>query len=146
MATYTQILYHIVFSTKNRINCLKSEKCDDLYRYIWGIIKNKNCYLYRINGAENHIHILTSLHPTISLSEFVKDIKVASTIWIKDNKTFQYFDGWQNGYAAFTYSIKEKQNVINYIKNQQKHHKKKTFKEELKELLMEMGIKYEEKM
>ncbi len=76
MSTYTQLLYHIVFSTKNRERSLTSDKREDLYRYIWGLLKNKKCHLYRINGVDDHLHIATHLHPTIALSTIVKDIKL----------------------------------------------------------------------
>ncbi len=145
MSTYTQVLYHIIFSTKNRIRCLSEDNRPELFRYISGIIKNKGCHLYQINGIEDHLHILTDLHPSINLSDFIKDIKVASSIWIKQNKPFLRFSGWQDGYAAFTYSIKDKDNIITYIKKQPEHHRQKTFIEELREVLIESDIQFDEK-
>ena len=79
MSTFTQIYYHIVFSTKDRLPALRPEKRADLYRYTWGILKNKNCHLHRIGGIEDHIHILTSLHPTLCLADLVKDIKISTS-------------------------------------------------------------------
>ncbi|MEP0005496.1 MAG: IS200/IS605 family transposase [Balneola sp.] len=108
MSTYTQIIYQIVFSTKNRVPVLHKTGRTDLFKYIWGILKNKKCHLYQINGVEDHIHILTHIHPSVALSQLVKDIKLASSIYIKENKLFFGFDGWQEGYGAFTYSLKEK--------------------------------------
>lgn len=108
-------------------------------------MKNKNCHLYRINGVEDHIHIVTHLHPSVSLASLVKDIKVSSSLYIKENKIFEDFKGWQSGYGAFTYSIKERERVINYVKNQEEHHRVKTFKEEYIELLEEHGIEFDEK-
>lgn len=145
MSTYTQIIYQIVFSTKNRERSLNKDKRDDLYKYIWGVIKNKNCHLYRIGGVEDHIHILTHLHPSISLSSLVKDIKMASSVYIKENKLFTNFNGWQEGYGAFTYSVKEKDALIEYIKNQEQHHAIKNFREEYLELLKEHEIEFDEK-
>jgi|SRR5690554_1203245 len=145
MSTYTQILYHIIFSTKNRSRSLDSENRDVLFKYISGILKNKKCHLYRINGVEDHIHLLTDLPPTISLSSLVKDIKLASTDYIKKNKLFKAFNGWQDGYGAFTYSFKEKDILINYIMNQEKHHQTKTFKDEYRILLKENHVQFEEK-
>jgi REP element-mobilizing transposase RayT len=75
MSTHPAISYHIIFSTKNRALALKRERREDLFRYIWGIIKNRRSHLYHINGVEDHVHILSSLHPTVSLADFVKDIK-----------------------------------------------------------------------
>ncbi len=144
MSTYTQILYQIVFSTKDRNCCLTKEHKKDFFKYIWGIIEHKNCHLYQLNGVEDHIHILTSLHPSIALADLVKDIKVAGSKFIKANNLFPEFDGWQNGYGAFTYSINQKDNLINYIKNQEEHHLKISFKEEYIALLAEHNIKFEE--
>lgn len=145
MPTYTQLYYHIVFGTKHRKSCLKKDNRDELYKYIWGILNKKNCHLYRINGVEDHLHIFTHIHPSISLSNLVKDIKLAFSYWIKNNKIFPMFSGWQDGYAAFTKSDNDKDKVINYIKNQEEHHRKKSFKEELQVLLQEVGIEFNEK-
>ncbi len=145
MSTYTQILYQIVFSTKDGQKVLINENHEKLFRYIWGILKNKKCILYRINGIENHLHIATHIHPTVALSSLVKDIKTASSIWIKQQNLFPDFTSWQKGYGAFTYSIKEKETLINYIQNQQKHHKVLTFREEYKILLAEHNIEFDEK-
>jgi REP element-mobilizing transposase RayT len=145
MSTYTQIIYQIVFSTKYRERVLTKNNRKELFKYIWGILESKKCHLYRINGVEDHIHIVTHLHPSVSLASLVKDIKVASSIYIKEQKLFENFIGWQVGYGAFTYSIKEKQRVINYVKNQEEHHKAKSFKDEYVGLLNENGIEFEEK-
>ena len=145
MSTYTQILYQIVFSTKNRVPTLEAESRKELFKYIWGVLQNKKCHLYQIGGVEDHLHIITHLHPSIALADLIKDIKLASTENIKERNLFPKFNGWQNGYGAFTYSIKEKENLIAYVKNQEAHHKIKTFKEEYIELLNEHGIEFEEK-
>jgi len=112
---YTQLIYQIIFSTKNREKVLEPEKRDILFRYISGILANKNCHLYCINGVEDHIHILTHIHPSIAIASLIKDIKVASSIWIKNNHIFDRFTGWQSQYGAFTYSIREKENLIKYV-------------------------------
>ncbi len=145
MSTYTQILYQIVFSTKNRDPTLTKNHRDELFKYIWGVLKNKKCHLYRINGVEDHLHIVTHLHPSVSLSSLVKDIKVSSSLYIKEQNLFEKFTNWQDGYGAFTYSIKEKDRLIEYVKNQEEHHRIKTFKEEYIELLHEHGIEFDEK-
>ena len=91
MSTHTSISYHIVFSTKYRTPVLTSDRREDLFRYIGGIVKNRNSHLYRINGVDDHIHALTSLHPTVALSDFVKEIKAGSAHWIKDNSILKTF-------------------------------------------------------
>ncbi len=145
MSTYTQIIYQIVFGTKNREHVLTKNKRDDLFKYISGVLENKKCHLYRIGGVEDHIHIVTHLHPSISLSDLVKDIKLSSTDYIKSNRLFVNFNGWQEGYGAFTYSIKQKDVLIEYVKNQEEHHRIKNFREEYIELLKENGVEYNEK-
>ncbi|MBN2635264.1 MAG: IS200/IS605 family transposase [Prolixibacteraceae bacterium] len=145
MSSYRQIIYHIIFRTKLNQKTLSIQHNEKLFKYIWGIIKNKNCHLYRINGMEDHIHILTDLHPGIALADFVRDIKTASSIWLKQADYFPNFIGWANGYAALTYSAWEKDKLINYIKNQQEHHKTESFEFEYRRLLEEHHIKVDER-
>ena len=145
MSTYTQILYQIVFSTRNRKKSLRKTGRQELSKYIHGILKNKNCHLYRINGVEDHLHIVTHIHPTIAVACLIKDIKLATTEYIEYEFLFPGFDGWQDGYGAFTYSIGAKDNLIEYVKNQKEHHKVKTFREEYINLLKEHGIEFDEK-
>jgi REP element-mobilizing transposase RayT len=145
MSSYRQIFYQIVFGTKNRIPSIPDAHCRELYQYINGIVKNKNCKLYRINGTEDHLHIFSDLHPSVSLADYIKDIKVASSIWMKESGKFPEFIGWQEGYGAFTYTVHEKDRVIEYIKNQKEHHKKETFFDEFNRLLIENKVSFDEK-
>ena len=145
MSTYRQIYYQIVFGTKYRQPTINEAHDIELYKYIYGIIKNKKCKLYRINGIEDHIHIMSDLHPSVCLSDYVKDIKVASNLWMKESGRFPEFEGWQDGYGAFTYSVREKDMIINYVKNQKEHHKVETFYDEFKRLLLENDIEFYEK-
>jgi putative transposase len=143
MSTHTAISYHIVFSTKNREPVLKRDCREDLFRYISGIIKNHHSHLYRINGVEDHLHILSSLHPTVSLADFVKDVKTGSTPWIKENSVFKSFSHRQEGYAASTCSSREIDDLIEYIKTQEERHRKVTFEEEYRKLLLEAGVEFD---
>ncbi len=145
MTTYTQIYYHIIFSTKNRRPVLAAPNREVLFRYIWGILKNNKCHLYRINAADDHVHIFTSLHPTVALADLVREIKSSSSRYIKDKSLFPGFDGWQDNYGGFTHSINEKNAIIDYIKKQEEHHKKISFQEELRRMLEEAGVEIEEK-
>ena len=145
MNTYTQILYQIVFSPKNNEKVLTENNREALYNYIWGILKNHNCHLYRIGGVSDHIHIVTHLHPSVSLASIVKDIKVASAVFIKSNQLFPNFSAWQDGYGAFTYSYGDKDRLIEYVKNQEAHHKAKSFREEFIDLLNDHGVEFDEK-
>ena len=120
--TYTQILYHVVFSTKERKRAINETREDDLYKYLWGIHKNLKCHLYRIGGVKDHIHILTSLHPTVALSKYIETTKTSSTDWIRREKVYGSWPGWQDGYGAFTVSWPERDDIIEYIKRQNEHH------------------------
>jgi REP element-mobilizing transposase RayT len=145
MSSYRQLLYHLVFRTKDSLPTIKQDNTDQLYAYITGIIKNKNSHLYRINGVENHLHILTDLHPSFALADFVREIKVSSSVWMKSSGYFPIFNGWADGYGSFTCSYMDMGKLIDYIKNQQEHHKKRTFEEEYRSLLLESGIKIDER-
>ena len=94
---------------------------------------------------EDHLHLLSDLHPSIALADYVRDIKTASSLWLKQHGKFHNFEGWADGYAALTYSWRDKDMIVNYIKNQQDHHKEETFEEELKRLLEEAGIIIDER-
>ena len=144
MSSYRQIIYQIVFRTKQSKKSLTLDHKEKLFQYIWGIIKNKNCHLYRINGMNEHIHILLELHPSVALADLIRDIKTASSLWAKNSGYFPYFSGWADGYAAFTYSFQEKDKLIHYIKNQEEHHRKESFEDELRKLLHEHNIKINE--
>ena len=143
--TFTQILYHVVFSTKNRAPVLHADNRDKLFRYVWGINQKLNCHLYRINGVEDHVHILTSLHPTLALADYMQKVKSGSSKWMSDEDVFPGFDGWQDGYGAFTLAWKDKERVVDYIKRQPEHHAAVSFVDEYKGMLEEEGVRYEEK-
>ena len=117
----------------------------ELFKFIWGLLQKKHCHLYRINGVEDHLHIVTHVHQTIAIADLVKDIKLASSEHIKSVGLFKHFSYWQEGYGAFTYSIKEKQRLIEYVKNQEEHHKKITYQDEYIALLKEHEIEFDEK-
>jgi len=141
MSSYRQHVYHIITRTKKNRPTIKAENAAKLFAYITGIIRTKNSHLYWINGVEDHIHILTDIHPSIASADFVKDIKVYSSLWIKQSGLHPNFDGWSEGYASLTYSFRDLDNLIAYVKNQQEHHKQESFEDEYRRLLEEGGIK-----
>ncbi|EDM28799.1 probable transposase [Lentisphaera araneosa HTCC2155] len=140
--SYVQSYYHIVFSVKERLPLLKQDIREDIYKYIWGICKNKGCYLYRIGGIEDHIHMLINLHTSLCLADFIRDLKTSTTTWIKSENIISKFPGWQSEYAAISKSFNELPVTIEYIKNQEDHHKKMTWKEELITLFDSAGVDY----
>ena len=143
--SYVQLIYHVVIRTKASQPTLSIEHSDELYRYIWGIIKNRNSVLYRINGMEEHIHILFSLHQTIALSDFMRDLKIETSKMLKRTIGFERFTAWSDGYAALTYGLRDKDMIINYIKKQREHHKTVLFREEYVNFLKEMGLELDER-
>jgi len=145
MSTYTQIIYQIVFSTKNKEATLSKDNRSKLFEYMTGILLNNKCHVYCINGVEDHIHIISQLHPTVGLAWLIKDIKLATSAFIKEKNLFKSFIGWQVGYSAFTYSIKEKEKLIAYVNNQEEHHKNITYEEEYVSLLTENEIDFDKK-
>ncbi|MEI6048532.1 MAG: transposase [Bacteroidota bacterium] len=143
MSTYTQILYQLVFGSKDYTPFISTENEGMLFAYIAGILKNKSCHSYIVGGASNHIHIITHIHPTVALSIAVKDIKTASHKMILENsRLFSHFPGWQVGYGAFTYSIASKASLIRYVENQRRHHNVFTYKEELIYMLKEQSVDF----
>jgi len=145
MSSYRQHLYHIVFRTKDSSLTIKQDHSNDLYAYITGIIKHKKSHLYRINGIANHLHILTDINPSLAPIDFVKDIKVSTSLWMKNCSFFPTFKGWAVGYGSFTCAYKDLDRLIDYIKNQQEHHRRVSFEEEYRKLLLEYGIIPDEK-
>ncbi|MDR2763088.1 MAG: IS200/IS605 family transposase [Planctomycetaceae bacterium] len=143
--SYVQLLYHLIIRTKSNDPVIPLEHSDKLYRYIWGIIKNKNCILYRINGMEDHVHIFTSLPPTIALSDFMREMKTETSKMLKHTAGFENFKAWSEGYAALTCNLQNKESVINYIQNQREHHKILSFKEEYEKFIRKMGFKLDER-
>ena len=136
------VLYH---STKERRKVIRKERREDLYSDICGIHKELKCRLYRIGGIEDHVHILVTLHPTVSLASYVEKVKSGSTNWIKKEKVYPDWEWWQSGYAAFSKSWEQKETVVNYIANQEAHHRHVSFMDEYRELMDLGGIPFDEK-
>ena len=140
--TYTQLYFHIVFAVKGRNNLIAVRWKDELNKYITGIISNKNQKLMIINGMPNHVHLLIGTKPTCNLSDLVRDIKANSSKWINEKQFVNGKFEWQTGFGAFTVSQSAVNDVLDYIKNQEKHHQFKTFKEEYTGFLKAYKIEY----
>ena len=138
-------IYHIVINTRGREMTLPLASCDQLYRYIAGVVQNSQSTLYAINGIENHIHLLINLHPSVRLSDLVRDFKLSTSQWMKHNRElFPQFAGWGKEYGAFSYAMRDKEMVANYIKNQRAHHQRESFEEEYRKHLQNAGIEWNE--
>ncbi|MEE1366928.1 MAG: IS200/IS605 family transposase [Muribaculaceae bacterium] len=138
--SYTSILYHIVFRTKHSIQAIDIQHERELYAYILGYVRNTNSKLIRLGGMPDHIHMLVDIHPSIAVANFVRDLKRETSKWLTANQHFPLFQGWGDGYAALTYSAKDKDMIVNYIKNQKEHHKIVSFADEFRNWLQESGI------
>jgi len=141
--TYTQLLAHLVFSTKHREPLITSELHAPLMEYIGGIITGQKATPLAINGVADHIHILLRMPTDISIADMLRVIKSNSSKWINEGKLCPQEFAWQTGYSAFSVSKSLKDTVESYILNQQEHHRRMSFKEELIALLERHGIEYD---
>jgi putative transposase len=135
MSTFTKLTYHIVFSTKLRRRFISGKFHNAFYEYIGGIIRGLQGALIEIGGVEDHVHLLTNLSPTYSVSDAIRDIKTNSSKWANDHRNCITPFQWQKGYGAFTVSHSQVDTVREYIQNQQYHHRTKSFREEYIEFL-----------
>lgn len=140
--TYYKIWLHIIWSTKNRLPLLVAEQRSQIFRHIREKARDEGYHLDMINGVEDHVHTLFSLNPKFAVSEVANKIKGESSNWINANDILQKRFGWQQGYSAFSVSESGVVRVREYIKNQEEHHRKMTFQEELERLLKLHGIKF----
>jgi putative transposase len=143
--TYTQLYIHIIIVVKGRQNQINKENKDELYKYITGTIQNKQNKLIALNGESNHIHILISINPKQSISDLVKDIKLSSSEFINSKNWIKGKFYWQEGFGAFSVSKSKIMDLIEYIKNQENHHRKKSFKEEYIGFLKKYNVEFDER-
>ena len=141
----SKLYVHIVFHIKNNDILICPEEEKELYAYIGGVIKANDAIPIKINGTENHIHVLTTMSKNLPLSKFVEEIKRNSSRWIKNKGEHYQFFRWQGGYGAFSVSQSKVSTVEKYIENQKEHHKKETFREEYVKFLQEYNIDFDEK-
>jgi putative transposase len=142
-STYTNLLYHIVFSTKDRLPLIKEEFREELYRYVGGIIRAEGGAQLEIGGVADHVHILAKIKPAIAVSEMLAKVKANSSKWANDHKMQLRKFGWQEGYAAFSVSESQAPAVREYIRYQEEHHRKQTYQEEFVALLKRHEIEYD---
>ena len=131
----TKILCHIVFGTKGRRPTINNENKRLLYSYILSILKREKCWLHRLNGIEDHLHMLIDLHPAKSLAMLMKEVKASTSHWMRNNSNFYKFDGWGSGYFAVSVSPENKEGVLNYIKNQEIHHQGQDYLSEIEYII-----------
>jgi len=143
--SYTNLLYHIVFSTKERQPWLDPETSARLYEYLGGAIRSQGGASINLNGCADHIHMLAKLRQDKAFSDVLRAIKANSSGWIHQTFPKLRSFAWQSGYGAFTVSQSQIERVQRYIANQQKHHQRVSFKEEFIALLEAHGVEYDER-
>jgi putative transposase len=141
--TYSKLLFHLIWSTKNRESLITNDIKNRLYGYIRTIISDKEQFLVIINGMPDHVHLLVRLSPIICVSDFIRHIKTNSTKWMQSNpinlKTFS----WQEGFAAYTIGYSTMPATVKYIENQENHHQDITYEDEYLNLLKMQEISYD---
>jgi REP element-mobilizing transposase RayT len=143
--TYTQLNVQTVFAVKGRDNILTYNFRNQLFEYIAGILRNGKQFPLAINGSKDHVHIFFELNPDTSLSNVLELVKSNSSKWINSNNLVMGRFEWQRGYSGFSYSRSQRNNVIQYIMNQDKHHKMQTFREEYLEMLRKFEMEFDER-
>jgi len=141
--TYTQIYIQAVFAVEGRQSLIVPEHKIEIYKYMTAVIQNKKNKLMVINGMPDHVHLLIGLNPDISLSDLVQDVKSASSRLINDNRWARGHFNWQRGYGAFSYSKSQVSRVAKYIENQERHHAKRSFRDEYEALLRKFEVEYD---
>lgn len=141
--TYSNNLYHIIFSTKDRCGLIADVYRQELHPYMGGVVGNLDCNVLCLNSVMDHVHLLCKIKPALSVSEFVSKLKSNSSRWMKEKFDLPFGFGWQSGFSSFTVSESSVEDVKRYIENQHEHHKKITFAEELKAFLEKHGIAYD---
>lgn len=142
--TYTKLLYHIVFSTKQRRPLIGIELRPKLHQYLGRVIRGIGSQALIIGGVADHVHLLINLHQSQALADVMRDLKMSSTKWVNESGTLSSHFEWQRGYGAFTVSQSQMDQVRQYIRHQESHHQRKTYAEEYLALLKAHKISYDE--
>jgi putative transposase len=143
--TFSQICIQVVFAVKGRENLISNAWKTELHKYIAGAIKGKKQKSIIVNGMPDHIHAFIGLRPAMAISDLVRYIKNNSSTFINNLKLVKGNFTWQEGYGAFSYSHSHIGKVYDYILNQEKHHQKKTFRQEYLNFLKKFEVEYDEK-
>jgi REP element-mobilizing transposase RayT len=143
-STYTSLHVHLIFSTKERVPQINKDWGDRLHGYLGGIVKGLAGVPLAVGGVEDHVHLLVGLKSSHRLDYFLRDLKADSSAWVHDEIGKRLFS-WQRGYAAISVSPSDIETVRQYVLNQEEHHRRKTFIEELREILQDSGIEFDEK-
>jgi putative transposase len=141
--TFTNLLTHVIFSTKERAPFIDDDLRPGLHAYMSGVVRELKGTPLIINGVADHVHLLVAMPPAISTSDAMRVLKTNSSRWVHDTRRKPF--GWQAGYGAFSVSQSNAQTVTHYIANQEEHHRRVSFKDEFVSFLMKHGIEYDER-
>ena len=141
----SNVLLHIVFSTKHREPWLDTEIEDELKKYIGGICRDIGCQALKIGCADDHIHIACSLSRTTTIAKLIEEIKTGSSKWMKSQDPHFANFAWQNGYGAFSIGQSQLNDLKRYVANQREHHQRMTFQDEFRQLLTKYGVEFDER-
>jgi putative transposase len=142
--TYTQIYIQVVFAVQGRQCLIQPDHKEEIYKYITGIVTNQGQKMIQINGVADHVHLLIGMKPNIALSDLVRDVKAGSSKFINDRRWIKGKFNWQEGFGAFSYGHSQLDQVIQYIRDQEKHHQQNSFKNEYLKLLRKFDIAFED--
>ena len=142
--TFSRIYIQTVFAVSGRMSLITNDYKEELYRYITGIVRNQGQKLLQINGMPDHVHILIGLRPAMAIAELVRDIKSDSSDWINRRRLTRGKFAWQEGYGAFSYGHSQLDMIIRYLQNQERHHQRRSFREEYVALLKKFEIEFKE--
>lgn len=142
--TYTRLMYHVVYSTKDRMPLMAGDWATRMHAYLGGIVRNLKGTPIQVGGVADHVHLFMQLPPTITISEAINKLKSNSSRWINEQPDYKDKFAWQQGYAAFTVSDNRYDETVAYIQNQEKHHAQASFADELKEFLHRNGMRFDE--
>jgi len=143
--SYTSLLTHVVFSTKDRKPFIDATLESRLFPYFGGVLRQLGGKLYTVNGVEDHVHLLVELPPALAVAEAVRKIKGGSTHWIHETFSDRGAFAWQTGYSGFSVSKSNVPQVASYIERQKTHHQSASFEDELRQLLQRHGLPFDER-
>jgi REP element-mobilizing transposase RayT len=142
---FTSLFTHLIFSTKDRFPYLDPELAPQCWAYIGGIVENIGGRRIEIGGIADHLHLLFDMPATMALADCVRMIKSNSSKWIHETWPARSAFHWQQGYSAFSVSRSEADRVIKYIRNQEKHHRRTTYQDEVRQFLKRHGMECDER-
>ena len=139
------ILIHVVFSTKDRVPLLDSSVRPSLYAYLASVARNADCECFRVGGVADHVHLAIGLSRTVTVAKLIEELKTSSSKWLKSQSPGLFGFAWQRGYGSFSVGPSDLNALLQYIDNQEEHHRTRTFQEEYRAFLTKYGIPFDER-